>query len=65
MISSIIRALFSIKILPNISEQEKKQQRICDLLHAETKSVSLYTVYKAKKNLLQKRGILRKRGMED
>ena len=37
MISSIIQALF-IKIQPNMSEQEKKQQIIYDLVHAETKS---------------------------
>ena len=34
MISPIIQAHF--KIQPNISEQEKKQQRIYDLLNAET-----------------------------
>ena len=39
MISSIIiQALLKIKIQPNMSEQEKKQQRICDLLHAKTKT---------------------------
>ena len=27
---------YSIKIQPNMSEQEKKRQRICDLLNAET-----------------------------
>ena len=36
MLSSIIQALF-IKIQPNMSEQEKKRQRIYDLLNAETK----------------------------
>ena len=36
MISSIIAALF-IKIQPNMSKQEKKWQRIYDLLNAETK----------------------------
>ena len=36
MISSIIQALF-IKIVPNMSEQEKKWQRIYGLLNAETK----------------------------
>ena len=36
MISSIIQALFS-KILPNMSEQEKKRQRIYDLLNTESK----------------------------
>ncbi len=38
MISSIVQALFSkIKTKSNISEQEKEQQRIYDLLNAETK----------------------------
>ena len=37
MINSIIQALFKIKIQPNISEQEKKRQRILDLLNTETK----------------------------
>ena len=37
MISSIIEALFLIKIQPNMSEQEMKHQRIDDLLNAETR----------------------------
>ena len=40
MISYNIQAFF-IKILPNISEQEKKQQRIHDLLNADTKQKKL------------------------
>ena len=36
MISSIIQTLF-IKIQPNMSEQEKKRQRIYYFLNAETK----------------------------
>ena len=36
MISSIIQALFFIKYQPNMSDREKKQQRIHDLLNAET-----------------------------
>ena len=41
---------FFIKIQPNMSEQEKKWQRIYDLLNTETKKkVSLSTLYKAKK----------------
>ena len=43
MISSIIQALFFfffffflIKIQPNMSEQENKQQRIYDFLNAQT-----------------------------
>ena len=37
MISSIIQAFFKIKIQQNMSEQEKKRQRIYDLLNAKTK----------------------------
>ena len=37
MISSIMQALFEIRTQPNMSEHEKKRQRINDLLHAETK----------------------------
>ena len=43
MISSIIQALFHyiffyfFLILPNMKEQEKKQQRIYEMLNAETK----------------------------
>ena len=33
MINSIIRAPFSIKIQPNMIEQEKKQQRIYGFLY--------------------------------
>ena len=38
MITSIIQALFFNKIQPNMCEQEKKRQRIYDLLNADTKS---------------------------
>ena len=45
-----------------MSEQEKKRQRIYDLLNAETNAkVYLSTVYKGKKNILQKNIFLRKR----
>ena len=37
MISFIIQAHFKIKIQSNMSEQEKKRQRIYDLLNAVTK----------------------------
>ena len=37
MTSSIIQVFLKIKIQPNMSEQEKKRQRIYDLLNAETK----------------------------
>ena len=53
MISSIIQALFfKIKIQSNMSEQEKKQQRIYDLLNCKTKPKFL---------CLQKKTFLRKR----
>ena len=45
MISSIIQALFKIKIQLNMCEQEKKQQRIYNLLNAETKLKFLYPPY--------------------
>ena len=42
----IIQAHFRIKILSNISAQEKKLQSIYVLLNDETEWVSLSTVYK-------------------
>ena len=45
MISSIIQPLFKIKIQPNMSGQEKKGQRIYDLLNAETKPKFLCLLY--------------------
>ena len=57
MISSI-RALSFIKIQPNMSEQEKKRQRIYDLLNAETKSKFLCLLYtKQKKKIIDKRAL--------
>ena len=44
MISSIIQALF-IKIQPNRNEQEKKRQRIYNLLNAEIKPKFLLLPY--------------------
>ena len=41
MISSIIQALFFIEIQTNMSQHEKKQQKIYDLLNAATDSVNL------------------------
>ena len=40
--------IFLIKIQPNMSEQEKKQRRIYDLLNAETKPkfLCLYRINK-------------------
>ena len=55
MISSIIQALFKIKIQPHMSEQEKKCQRIYDLFNTEQKNkVSLSPVIKAKKKFIEK-----------
>ena len=45
MISSIIQALFKIKIWPNMSEQENKRQRIYYLLNAKTKPKFLCLPY--------------------
>ena len=46
MINSIIPAIVKkIKIQPNISEQEKKRQRIYDLLNAETTPKFLCLLY--------------------
>ena len=42
MNKSNIQALFFINIQPNMSEQEKKQQRIYDLLNAETKPLFIF-----------------------
>ena len=63
MINSIIQGLFLIKIQSSMSEQEKKRQRIYDLLNIETKTKFLLsTVYKAKKKFLQKKSFSRKMG---
>ena len=62
MISSIVQTPFLIKIRPNMSERKKKQQLIYDLLNAETKpKVSLSTVYKAKKKILQKKELFKEK----
>ena len=45
MIVSIIQALF-IEIQPNMSEQEKKRQRIWFALRWNQAKVSLFTIYK-------------------
>ena len=46
-----------------MSEQEKKQQRIYDLLNAETKPKFLCQLYtEQRKNFLQKKSFLRKKG---
>ena len=55
---------FSIKIQPNMSEQEKKRQRIYDLLNAETKPKFLCLPYtkQRKKFFYRKKSFLKKRG---
>ena len=68
MISSIIQALFKIKIQHNMGEQEKKKrQRIYDLLHPQTKSKFLCLPYtKAKRKKLQEKSFFwGKGGVED
>ena len=59
-ISSIIQSLsFSIKILHNINEQEKKRQRICNLLNIGTKPKFLvYLIQSKEKQFLQKKSVL-------
>ena len=58
MISSIIQALFLlIKNQPNMSEQEKKRQRIYDLLNAETRPQFLCLPYtKQRKRIFKGKG---------
>ena len=64
MISSIIQALFKIKIPPNMSEQEKKRQRIYDLLNAESNPKFLCLPYTNQRKgfFSQKKRLLRKMG---
>ena len=45
-----------------MSEQEKKQQRIYDLLNAKTKPKFLCLMYTKQKDFLQKKCFLRQRG---
>ena len=52
-ISSIIQALLFIKTLPDRSEQEKKRQKIYDLLDAENKPKNLITSIKEHANELK------------
>ena len=52
----MISTFFKIKIQPNMNEQEKKRQRIYDLLNAETKPKFLCLPYtKQRKNFYAKR----------
>ena len=63
MISSIIRALFKIKIQSNMSEQEKKSQRIYDLLNAKTKPKFLCLPYtKQRKNFFTEKELFKEKG---
>ena len=62
MVSSIIQALFLIRIQLNTSEQKKKRQRICDLPYAETNRKFLYPPNTLQRKIfLQKKRFLRKR----
>ena len=62
MISSNIQAILKIKILPNMSEKEKKRQRIYDLLNAETKPKIFCLSYTMqRKSFTEKEFFLRKR----
>ena len=55
MICSIIQAHFQIKIKPSKNEQEKKRQRIYDLLTVEIKPKFLRPLYtKQSKNFTEK-----------
>ena len=48
-----------------MSEQEKKQQRIYDLLNAEIKPKFLCLLYTKQRKILQNRSFLREKGVED
>ena len=66
MITSIIQTFFLIKTQLNRTEQEKKWQRIYDLLNAENKPKFLCLLYTKQRKLfffLQKKSSLRKRGI--
>ena len=60
MISSIIQHLF-IQSQPNMSEQEKIQQKIYDLFNTETKPKLLCLLYTKQRNFLTEKELLRKR----
>ena len=45
MINYIIQIPFFIKSYPNMNEEEKKLQRICDLINTETKKIFLFLPY--------------------
>ena len=57
---------FSIKIPPNMSEQEKKRQRNDDLLNAKTKPKFLYPPYTKQRNFFyRKKAFWGKEGVEE
>ena len=62
MISSIIQALFKIKIQTNMSEQEKKRQRLCYLLYAETKPKFLCLSYTKQRKKITEKEIFKEKG---
>ena len=53
---------FFIKIQPNMSEQEKKQQRIYDLLNAETKPKFLYQSYTKQRKIFSEKELFKEKG---
>ena len=62
MTSSIIQALFLLKFSPKVSDQEKKRQRIYDLLNVETKSKFLYLSYtKQRKKFLTEKELFKEK----
>ena len=64
MISSIFQALFFIiKIQPNMSEQEKKRQRISDYLTLKPSQSFIVYRIQGKEDFLQQKSFLRKRGI--
>ena len=52
------------QILPNMSDQEKKRQRIYDLLNAETKPNFLCLPYKKQKKFLIEKELFEEKGWE-
>ena len=61
----INHALFKIKILPNITVQEKKRQRNCDLFNAETKPKFLSIYIKQRFFLKEEEPLREKEEVED
>ena len=51
----LFKQFFSIKIQPNMSEQEKKRQRVYDLLNAETKPKFLCLPYTKQRKLFNRK----------